>query len=275
MTAVLWIAAALVLLCSAVYVFLLFPRPGAKRRFSPFLGQVYAHRGDFDNLRVPENSLAAFRRAVKRGVGIELDIHLTADGEVVVFHDNDLSRMCGDPRRPEEMTATELCAMPLLDTGEHVPLLRDVLSLVNGRVPLIVELKGESADTALADAAMPILENYRGAYCIESFNPLLVARYRKLAPHVMRGVLVTKFKKDGEDRGVLGWVLQRMLLNFLARPDFVAVRHVFGRYLPVRLCRFFGAAAFAWTVRTKAEYAACRRHFDAFICENVAELLKK
>ncbi len=271
----LWISAAGLFVCLLLYLFLIFPRPRARRRFSAFLGQVYAHRGIFDNLRVPENSSAAFRAAVKRGVGIELDIHLTADGEIVVFHDNDLSRMCGDPRRPEEMTAAELCAMPLLDTGERIPLLRDVLSLVNGRVPLIVELKGESTDTALADAAMPILENYGGDYCIESFNPLLVARYKKLAPHVMRGVLTTKFKRDGENRGVLGFVLQRMLLNFLARPDFVAVRHVYGRYFPVRLCRKLGAAAFAWTVRTKAEYAACRRHFDAFICENVAELLKK
>lgn len=271
----LWITAAVLAACLLVYLFLLFPRPRARRRFSAFLGQVYAHRGDFDNLRVPENSLAAFRAAVKRGVGIELDLHLTADGDVVVFHDNTLSRMCGDPRRPEEMTAAELTAMLLLSTGERIPLLRDVLTLVDGRVPLIVELKGESTDTSLADAAMPILENYGGDYCIESFNPLLVARYRKLSPHVMRGVLTTKFKKDGENRGILGWVLQRMFLNFLARPDFVAMRHVYGNYFPVRLCRLLGAAAFAWTVRTKEEYAACRARFDAFICENTADLLKK
>jgi hypothetical protein len=138
-----------------------------------------------------------------------------------------------------------------------------------------VELKGESGDTALADAAMPILENYGGPYCVESFNPLLVARYRKLAPHVMRGILVTKFKKDGENRGILGFILQRMLLNFLARPNFVAVRHTYGGYAPVKLCRKLGAVTFAWTVRTKEEYTACRRYFDAFICENIGELLKK
>ena len=259
----------------ALYLFLIAPSRGARRYFAPFLAQVYAHRGEYDNVRVPENSLAAFRRAVKRGVGIELDIHLTADGEVVVFHDRTLTRMCGDDRRVSQMRADELTAMTLLGTGERIPTLREVLALVGGRVPLIVELKGETADTALADAAMPILENYGGAYCVESFNPLLVARYRKLAPHVMRGVLTTKFRKDGEKRGLLGYILQGLLLNFLARPDFVAARHVYGGSLPVRLCRKLGAATFAWTVKTKEEYAACRRYFDAFICENLGDLLRK
>ncbi len=272
---ILIITAAALAAVIALYLFLIAPRGGAKRRFVPFLHQVYAHRGEYDNDRVPENSLAAFRRAVKRGVGIELDVHLTVDGEVVVFHDGTLARMCGDDRRVEDMRAAELCAMSLLGTKERIPTLREVLTLVGGRVPLIVELKGEGTDTSLADAAMPILENYGGAYCVESFNPLLVARYKKLAPHVMRGVLATKFRKDGEKRGVLGFVLQGMLLNFLARPDFVAVRHVYGGSLPVRLCRALGAATFAWTVKTKEEYIACKRYFDAFICENVGDLLKK
>ncbi len=265
---VFWILGAAVLAALLGYLFLVSPRPGAKKRFWPFLHRIYAHRGDFDNVRVPENSLSAFRSAVKRDVGIELDIHRTKDGEVIVFHDNDLSRMCGDSRRPEEMTAAELAKMTLLGTEEHIPTLKEVLALTEGRVPLIVELKGESGDTSLADLAMPILENYGGPYVVESFNPLLVARYRRLAPHVMRGILVTKFKKDGERRGVLGWILQRMLLNFLVRPDFVAARHLYGGYFPVKLCRFLGAATFAWTVRTKEEYAACRRQFDSFICED-------
>lgn len=256
------------------YLFLIAPRGGAKKRFSDFLGQIYAHRGDFDNIRVPENSLAAFRSAVKRGVGIELDLHLTADGEVIVFHDKTLTRMCGDPRTPEEMTAAEITAMPLVGTGEKIPALRDVLALVDGKVPLIIELKGENTDTSLADAAMPILENYGGPYCVESFNPFLVSRYRKLAPHVMRGILTTKYKRDGERRGITAFLLQRMLLNFLVRPDFVAVRHLYGGYLPVRLCRMFGAATFAWTVRTVEEYKASKRYFDAFICENVSDMLR-
>jgi glycerophosphoryl diester phosphodiesterase len=207
-------------------------------------------------------------------VGIELDIHRTADGEVVVFHDNTLARMCRDSRRPEDMTLAELKDCRLLGTAEAIPSLREVLELVNGRVPLIVELKGESGDTSLCEAAMPLLENYRGAYCVESFNPLLVRAYAKLAPHVMRGILTTKFRRDGEKRGLLGWALTHMLLNFLCRPDFVAVRHPYGNMPAARICRKMGAGAFAWTVKEIAEYRKAEPYFDAFICENVDTLLR-
>ena len=266
-----------VLVLYLVYLFLLAPRGGArkKREFGIFLGRIYAHRGVFDNESVPENSLPAFRAAVSRGLGIELDIHLSADGVPVVFHDNTLTRMCRDSRTPEELTAAQLKDFRLLGTKETIPTLAEVLALVGGRVPLIVELKGESGDTRLADTAMPILENYGGAYCVESFNPLLVAQYRKLAPHVMRGILTTRFRKDGERRGILGWALTWMLLNFLARPDFVAARHTYGNFYPVKKCRKMGAAAFAWTIRERAEYKKAAPYFDAFICENVDELLKK
>ena len=269
-------AAFAVLLCVTLYLFLIAPRGGAKKKkaYKIFFGRIYAHRGVYDNETVPENSLAAFRAAVSRRIGIELDIHRTADGEVVVFHDNTLARMCRDHRSPEEMTLAQLKECRLLGTSETIPTLKEVLALVNGRVPLIVELKGESGDTSLCDAAMPILENYRGAYCVESFNPLLVRAYGKRAPHVMRGILTTKFRRDGEKRGVLGWALTNMLLNFLCRPDFVAVRHPYGKFLPVRLCRKMGAATFAWTVKEVAEYRRCARYFDGFICENTDELLK-
>lgn len=262
---------------AGVYLFLISPRGGArkKKEYKVFLGRVYAHRGIFDNVSVPENSLAAFRAALDERVGIELDIHRTADGEVIVFHDNTLTRMCRDDRRPEDMTLKQLKDCRLMGTAEQIPTLSEVLALVGGRVPLIVELKGENSDTSLCDAAMPVLENYRGAYCVESFNPLIIARWRKLAPHVMRGVLTTRFRRDGERRGVLGWILTNLLLNFFARPDFIAVRHVYGKFLPVRLCRRLGAATFAWTVKERAEYLHAAPHFDAFICENIRELLKK
>lgn len=270
----LWIIGGVLAALIAVYLFLIFPRVGARKKYRSFLGRLYAHRGVFDNESVPENSLAAFRGALRLGVGMEFDIHRTADGEVVVFHDASLQRMCGDPRRITDMTLAELRQLPLLNTDEKIPTLKEVLDLVQGQVPLIVELKGESANTSLCDAAMPILESYGGQYCIESFNPLLVARYGKLAPHVMRGVLVTKYKRDGEDRGALGFALQNLFLNFLARPDFIAARHVYGRYFPTWLCRKLGAVTFAWTIRTREEYDAYRENFDAYIMENVKDMME-
>jgi len=260
-----------------VFLFCIAPRGGAKKKkdCKIFFGRVYAHRGIYDNEDVPENSLAAFRAALSRKVGIELDIHRTADGEVVVFHDDTLFRMCRENSRVEDLTMRQLRDCRLLGTNEGIPTLREVLELVEGRVPLIIELKGENGDTSLCDAAFPILENYRGPYCVESFNPLLVRRYGQLAPHVMRGILSTRFRRDGEKRGMLGFLLTWMLLNFLARPDFAAVRHPYGKFLPVKLFRRMGGAVLAWTVRERAEYLKAAPHFDAFICENIDSLLKK
>lgn len=259
-----------------LYLYLLAPGMGAsrKRKRRPFVGRIYAHRGVFDNVGVPENSIAAFRGAVARKTGIELDLRLSADGVPVVFHDDTLSRMCRDPRRPEELCAVQLKELRLLGTKETIPTLGEVLSLVDGRVPLIVELKGESRNTALCDAVIPMLENSGVLYCVESFNPFLIARCRKIAPHVVRGILTTRMKRDGVQLGGTGWVLSWMLTNVLARPDFVAARHPYGRFFPVRMCRKMGAATFAWTIATRAQYDRAAPYFDAFICENVDELLQ-
>lgn len=259
----------------ALRIFLVAPRRCDRAKYRVFLNRVYAHRGMFDNDKVPENSMPAFRAAVKKGHGIEFDIHLTKDGEIVVVHDSDLTRLCGVPKIVEELTLKELRELTLLGTKETIPTLHEVLDLVGDKVPLIVELKGETTDVSLARAAMPVLENSGCTYCVESFDPFLVAEYRRLAPHVMRGVLVTRFRKDGAPRGLLPWILSSLSLNFLVRPDFIAVRFVYGRKVLYRFCRLLGATAFAWTIREKSEYYSCRKYFDAFICENLDELLKK
>lgn len=268
-----WIAVC-ALAAAALYVFLLFPRPGAKRKFSPFLQRMYAHRGIFDNRTVPENSLPAFQLACKRGMGVELDIHRTLDGEVVVFHDDSLMRMCGVAGSPEEWTLAALKTLRLLHTKETIPTLKEVLERIDGRVPLLVELKGRSADVSLSDAAMPILENYRGLYAVQSFHPLLLRRYARLAPHVMRGILVTDFRRDGEGDGFVFRVLESLLPNVLTRPDFISTRYTDGKRLPLRLCRKFGAALFAWTICERKEYDMASAYFDAFICENPENLLR-
>ncbi len=259
----------------ALHIFLIAPRRCDRVKFKLFLGRVYAHRGMFDNVRVPENSLPAFRAAVKKGHGIELDIHLTADGEVVVVHDDDLTRLCGVAVKVEDRTLAELRALPLLGTMETIPTLHEVLEVVGDKVPLIVELKGESTDTRLVPAAFPILENSGCRYCVESFNPFLVAAYGRAVPHVMRGILVSKFSRDGTRRDFIAFLLQRLLFNCVCRPDFIAARWPYGGYYPIMLCRLFGAATFAWTIREKKEYYACKERFDAFICEDLDELLKK
>ena len=242
----------------ALWLFLIAPRGGAKKRFSAFLGQIYAHRGDFDNYRVPENSLAAFRSAVKRGVGIELDLHLTKDGEVIVFHDNTLTRMCGDPRMPEEMTAAEIAGMRLLDTEEKIPTLKEVLAAVDGKVPMIVELKPVNGNhNALSEKTCEMLENYKGLYCLESFDPRCIRWLKKHRPRLVRGQLAhnSLHEKSEEVPFYFRFAMTNLFSNFWNVPDFIAYKFDDRNRFNLRLIRkIWHVQCVAWTLRSKEDY---------------------
>jgi glycerophosphoryl diester phosphodiesterase len=162
-----------ILLVFALYLFLLTPRH-RRPEAEPLMKTAYAHRGLWD-AKNPENSLAAFRAAVENGFGIELDVQLTKDGELVVFHDVSLSRMTGCDGFVYEKTYEELCALTLGKSNERIPTFREVLALVDGRVPLLVEIKSDHAWRSVAESAASLLDGYEGAYTVESFHPLVVA----------------------------------------------------------------------------------------------------
>ena len=163
------------------------PTPEKK---APFLGQNIAHRGLFTaDQRIPENSLAAFRRAVEAGYGMELDVQLSRDGQVVVFHDDDLKRVCGVDAPVDALDYAELQALPLCGTGERMPLFSEVLQLVDGRTPMIVELKNGRRNRELCEKTLALLRAYSGPCCIESFNPMIVSWFRFHAPDLLRGQL--------------------------------------------------------------------------------------
>ena len=230
----------------------------------------YAHRGFFDNSDgVPENSMAAFRYAVLGGFGIELDLQLTADGEVVVFHDYSLKRMCGEDVELSSLTLEAIREYRLLGSNLGIPTFGEVLELVDGKVPLLVELKGESGDTSLCVAVAKILDTYRGAYCVESFNPLLLKWFKKNRPDVIRGQLVTNlFKSKKKGSFIRNLLLTGMLTNCLSSPDFIAVDEKYIKALPVRACTsLFGAKLFVWTVRKKEHFDINRENGDCSIFE--------
>ena len=150
----------------------------------------YAHRGFHQKPVIPENSMAAFKRAVDEGFGIELDVHLSKDGKLAVIHDASLWRTCGIDLYIEEVNLEDAQIYFLEKSEERIPELGAVLEMVDGRVPLIVELKVEGGNhRALVDATMELLEAYKGLYCIESFNPSAVGYLRKKYPDVVRGQL--------------------------------------------------------------------------------------
>ncbi len=252
----LWILIAVVVVLVALYVFCV--KPGA-RALPEDVKTHYAHRGLHGD-GIPENSLEAFARAVEAGYGIELDVQLSKDGEVMVFHDYPLMRMAGVRGKLSEKTAAELRELRLQETDSVIPTLKEVLALVDGRIPLLIELKGESGDTSLCTALHSLLETYQGPYVIESFNPLLLAWYKKNAPAVYRGQLTTKTTVELE-RNARNILLDSLLLNVITRPDFMAYDLRYAGRLPVRLCtELFHAQKFAWTIRGEEEYRLSCAH---------------
>ena len=229
----------------------------------------------------PENSLAAFAAAAEAGYGIELDVQLTLDNKAVVCHDPDLLRVAGDPRNIRDLTYDELVRIPLFPTAapgaevspllpgatenpplvttpsqapagyyQHVPLLEDVLRVVDGRVPIIVEFKFENyrtwddRDEELMQTAAALLDAYQGLYVVESFNPAAMNWYKREHPDVCRGQLAedTEFTKNP----VL-WMAGKLMFNEISRPDFVAYDFRNGNGAMLRFVRRMGAMAVAWT----------------------------
>ena len=209
----------------ATYLFLIAPAYNARDSFSQGLASPYAHRG-LHGGEDPENSMGAFRNAVSYGCGIELDVRLSADGEVVVFHDDNLKRVCGIARAVNTLTASDLAGISLMGTEHTVPRLKDVLRLVDGVVPLLIELKGEDKNTALCDKLFPMLDNYSGAFCIESFNPLLLKYVKEHRPAYIRGQLVDILSKESyKGSPIVRFMLSHLLLNVLSRPHFIAYNY--------------------------------------------------
>lgn len=242
------IAGGVVLVLAIVYLFLIKTAPVKRAEIEKY-GKRFAHRGLWDT-DAPENSLAAFAKAVDAGYGIEFDIHKTRDGQVVVFHDDTLVRMCGVQGKIEDKTLDELRGLRLLGTEQGIPTLQEMLDLVGGRVPLLVELKGESTATGLCPVANEILSAYKGDYIVESFNPMLLRWYKKNRPDVVRGQLFCNLNNGKKVKKVIYSMITVLLTNVLARPHFLARGLDSARNPSFLICKhLFGAPTYVWTVR--------------------------
>ncbi len=245
------IFAIILLVLAGVYLFLIAPDkncPDTNR----LDGHLYAHRGLHDgNRQIVENSMEAFRLAVEKGYGIELDVQLTRDGKLIVHHDGSLKRVCGVDRLIKDVDYDEL---PLLPDGSQIPLLSEMLEMVDGRVPLIVEVKHNGGAAKNAAAAWEILREYRGPYCVESFDPTAMLFFRKNAPGVVRGQLASGGKWKKEDLSLVSYIaLRALLVNVLSRPHFVAYSVPSDRTVSMWLMKHvFKPLLACWTVRDAA-----------------------
>ncbi len=262
----------ILLLLGLLYLLCIMPRMRHRPDITPFLGRLYAHRGLHDNeSNAPENSMAAFAKAVDADYGIELDVQLTKDEVPVVFHDFNLKRICGRDQKVCELTYEELQTLQLCHSDQKIPTFGEVLELVNGKVPLIVEYKIELSNLRVCELGDELLSKYDGAYAIESFNPLGVLWYKHHRPEIFRGILSDNYLKDGmkDLPKVLYELLHHLMFNFLIKPDFVAYNCKFYKDHSRVLCRkLYRAPAVAWTIKSQQELNDRRDDYDLFIFDS-------
>ena len=253
-----------------------------RRQFK--LAEYYAHRGYHDKPQIPENSLAAFRRAVEYGLPSEFDVHLIADGSLVVFHDSDLERQTGVKGIIEDYDITNLRRLRLEGTDEMIPTFDEVLEIYeDSGLPLLIELKCVKRNhKALTKAVAERLDRYRGEYVIESFDPRVVNEYRKIRPEVIRGQLSQNFFRKREGLPFYQVVLlTNLMFNALTKPDFIAYKFS-DRDTPAlrRLIDRLGFPEISWTVQTGEEFRAAQKDgsvpvFEQIRPEELKELIRE
>jgi glycerophosphoryl diester phosphodiesterase len=232
---------------------------------------IIAHRG-FHNIQkgIPEDSLKAFEEAIKNNYIIELDIHILKDGNLVVFHDDNLLRMTGVNKNLKDCTYKEIKELKLSSTNHNIPLFKEVLNLVNGRVPIIIELKVDNKVPRLEKKLIDELKNYSGEYAVKSFNPFSVYWFRKNFPNIIRGQLSCNFNDE-----TFSWckkfILKNMLLNFITKPDFISYNIDSLPNNRVKKIRK-NKLVLGWTVMTNDDYKYAKKYCDNFICEDIEYL---
>jgi len=231
------------------------------------LQKPIAHRGLHGEGR-PENSIPAFEAAVESGVAIELDVQLTKDGRAVVFHDDNLIRMTGKDKELSKTTVEELKKLKLGNTNFSIPTFDEVLEIVAGKVPLLVEIKKHKK--ALEKIVVEKLQNYTGDYAVQAFNPLAIRSIKKFNSSIFCGLLSAKFD-DMKLLRIKKAAIKNARLFFMAKPDFLSFEvHSFPNERIARFRKELGIPVLTWTVRTQEEKERAKVFADNIIFENLS-----
>ncbi len=227
-----------------------------------------AHKG-FWNESAPENSLGAMENAIKKQYAIEMDVRMLADGELAVFHDKELSRLTGQDGYLSNVKSDELKNYFLNGTKFSIPTLKDALEFINGRTPVILDLKNEATNSgAFESKILETIASYTGDIAVMSFNPLTLEWFNKNAPNIPRGLLSTRWTKDLADRPdsfIKRFVTSHNILRKRANPDFLAYNI---KQLPTIRTRIFKKILLiGWTVETQEEYLEKIKYVDNIIFE--------
>jgi len=182
--------------------------------------QKIAHRGLFND-KFPENSLPAFKNACKHNFAIELDVHDISDNNIIVFHDTTLNRMCGINKKVKDLKTEELENCYLLNTNYTIPTLKEVLDVVDGKVPIIIELKIDTIRETLSQKVYQIIKDYKGPIAVKSFNHFTILWFKKHAPHIIRGMLGSSLK-DMKLPRIYKWFIRNLYMFNFIKPHFIS-----------------------------------------------------
>lgn len=223
-----------------------------------------AHRGLF-NFDIPENSLPAFENAVKHGFAVELDVRITDDNTIIVFHDEKLSRMTNRDGYVSNLVKSDLDDIRLLKTEYGIPTFEKVLETINGKVPILIEIKKAQQSFALEEQLVEMLKSYSGEYAVESFDPFTLQFFYKSAPTIMRGQLSSYFHHADVDASHREKVrLKKLKYNDISHPDFIAYKVT---NLPNKYVKNAGLPVVAWTVKSELQAQKAAAICDNYIFE--------
>ena len=236
-----------VLLFVLLYIFLIKPPFKTKN-----VKGLYTHRGFYKkDQSVLENSLEAFSASIDHNYGIELDVQLSSDNVVYVFHDEDLNRLLGQDVLLKDLSSQEIDELQI--NGHKIPKFNEVLELVDGQVPLIVELKPKGNYVLLAEKTVALLDSYNGDFVVESFDPRIVFWFRVHRPNYTRGQLIMEPKEY--EKPILVRIWTSLWINFLTRPHFMAVhKHLFPLSLNLKIYHWLGGSIVSWTIHKEDPY---------------------
>lgn len=222
------------------------------------LSKPICHRGLWDE-NIPENTLPAYLNAVKHGYPIEMDIQMSVDGKLFCFHDDNMKRLTGLDKDIRTLSTQEISALNV--GGEKILTFREFLDAVDGKVPLLIEIK-QQLNKGIEKKVLDELKNYKGEYVLQSFDPFVMLKIKKLAPEVIRGQL-----GSGNDKKGLKWKIVRNLsLNFLVKPDFVHYRL---DDLPLKKKITNGLPLITWTVRNEEDLKKATTYAKNYVFENL------
>lgn len=223
-----------------------------------------AHRGIFNNIDIPENSLKAFKLAVSKNIPVELDVQLTKDNVLVVFHDDNLYRMTGCNQDLKDMNYQDIKKLFLLNTKEKIPTLKEVLELVNNKVLIDIEIKRTKKINKICQLLLEEITDYKNNVIVKSFDPLIIYKIKKTAPYIIRGLLI----KNRYDNKLFEKIMRTKFILNICKPNFIAISKSILKN-EVYLEKIKNIPIFVWTIENKEELKKINKKDFSYICNNL------